>query len=428
MNTSLDEREPSLEDVVSLFKDFSDDETGGQHAVRGFSFQVWQAVLEALRAHATGQDYAVVLEWQQDIAVLDSSRSPRRVSFTQLKKNESSSHWTLGNLLHAPAKKKEEEFQGEDAAVPVMDDGSTLKKRKKRKAPPERSILAKLYFHRRRFIGLPEAAELIFSSNVPFNVAIGDEEQDEKVSDVKLEELPPPALEKVTAALRKQLEIPEDETLDLTRFSLRVTNCPIEESHKFAIGELVELCAFDRIGVQIAAPFVAVCLVASYVQQRAGKGTFAKDFQSLLARAVTRDDVTKYFAAANDSHVRPQALVEQIISRLNSEGADYDMVDEMEQSVNSICAEITNRTGPIWPTARALVELFNQKQKYSFCGPKIEIRFSTWLADFLALNVQDAKIFSPGFLYCLMAMIIKNAQPIRHLSAPSAGSQSEAKA
>jgi len=427
MNTSLDEREPSLEDVVSLFKDFSDDETGGQHAVRGFSFQVWQAVLEALRAHATGQDYAVVLEWQQDIAVLDSSRSPRRVAFTQLKKNESSSHWTLASLLQAPAKKKEEDSTAEDAAVPEVD-GATPKKRKKRKVLPERSILAKLYFHRRRFSGLPETAELTFSSNVPFTVAVGDEEKDEKVSDVKLEELPQPALEKVTVALRKQLEIPDDETLDLSRFNLRVTNCPIEESHKFAIGELVELCAFDRMGVQVAAPFVAVCLVASYVQQRAGKGTFAKDFQSLLARAVTRDDVTKYFAAANDSHVRPQALVEQIISRLNSEEADYDMVDEMEQSLNSVCAEITNRTGPIWPSARALVELFSKNQKYSSCSPKIGIRFATWLADFRALNVQDAKLFNQGFLYCLMAMIIKNAQPIRHLSAPAAGSQLEAKA
>jgi len=426
MNTSLDEREPRLEDVVSLFKDFSDDETGGQHAVRGFSFQVWQAVLEAFRAHATGEDYAVVLEWQQDIAVLDSSRAPRRVSFTQLKKNESSSHWTLANLLSAPAKKRAEDLSVDGALAP-KEEGVSPKKKKKKKASPEKSILAKLYFHRRRFTDLPEAAELIFSSNVPFSVAVGDEEQDEKVAEVKLEELPPLALAKVTATLRKQLEIPEEETLDLTRFSLRVTNCPIEESHKFAIGELVELCAFDRMGVQVAAPFVAVCLVASYVQQRAGKGTFAKDFQSLLARAVTRDDITKYFAAANDSHVRPQALVEQIISRLNSEGADYDMVDEMEQSLNSVCAEITNRTGPIWPSVHALVELYAQKQKYSSCGPKMESRFSAWLADFHALKVQEAQIFGQGFLYCLMAMIVKNAQPIRHLSALAAGSQLEAK-
>ena len=94
--------EPSLHDVLSLFKDRSGDETGGQHAVRGFSFQVWQAVLETLKAHATGEDYAVVLEWQQDIAVLDSSKQPTRVTFIQLKKNESTHHWTLNGLLAPP--------------------------------------------------------------------------------------------------------------------------------------------------------------------------------------------------------------------------------------------------------------------------------------------------------------------------------------
>lgn len=63
----------SLLDVASLFRDYGGDEAGGVHATRGFSFQVWQAVLEALGAHATGENYAVIMEWQQDIALLDSS-------------------------------------------------------------------------------------------------------------------------------------------------------------------------------------------------------------------------------------------------------------------------------------------------------------------------------------------------------------------
>ena len=61
--------------------------------MRGFNFQVWHAVLEALRAHRTGKDYAVVLEWQQDVAVLNSSSAPTGVRFVQLKKHESSTHW-----------------------------------------------------------------------------------------------------------------------------------------------------------------------------------------------------------------------------------------------------------------------------------------------------------------------------------------------
>ena len=422
MTNASTDREPSLNDVVSLFKDYSGDESGGQHAVRGFSFQVWQAVLETLRAHATGEDYAVVLEWQQDIAILDSSSKPKRVTFIQVKKNESSHHWTLTGLLSASV--KVEQPASEVASTP-FEDGSSSPKKANKKAP-QRSTLAKLYFHRRRFAALNPPAALVFASNAPFFVSVGDETEEETVTEVKLDELPPTAAVKVELALRKQLEISADEVLDLGNFTLRVTNCPTEEAHKFVIGELVELCEQNKIGVQIKAPFVAVCLVASYVQQRAGKSAFAKDLEKLLTRAVTRADVTRYFAAANDAHVRPQDLVEQIITRLNSEGADFELVDDLQAALNSACAQVTNRTGLVWPSAQALVRLFVENDKYKAHGGHLKDRLPVWLADFRALKVQDAGLFNDGFLYCLIAMIIKDAQPLRHLSTAAPGAQPEA--
>jgi hypothetical protein len=106
---STSSTEPPLQQVITdLFKDYKGDETGGKHAIRGFTFQVWHAVLETLLAHKKGEDYAVVLEWQQDVAVLNSSTQPTRVKFVQLKKNESTLHWKLANLI-APEKLKADE-------------------------------------------------------------------------------------------------------------------------------------------------------------------------------------------------------------------------------------------------------------------------------------------------------------------------------
>jgi hypothetical protein len=39
------------------------------------------------------------------------------------------------------------------------------------------------------------------------------------------------------------------------------------------------------------------------------------------------------------------------------------------------------------------------------------------------MKVPDSHLYSDGFLYCLMAMTLKNAQPIRHLSTAAIGSQ-----
>jgi len=419
--------EPNLNDVLSLFKDYSGDETGGIHAVRGFSFQVWLAVLEVLKAHATGEDYAVVLEWQQDIAVLNSSSQPSDVRFIQVKKNESSHRWTLRGLLAAtaaedapPKDMADESEASNDRAQPT----TSVKKTKAKKAVP--STLAKLYFHRRRFSALAKPASLVFTSNAPFYVGIGDDDKDETVEEVELESLSQEVAAKVEAALRKQLQIPADEAVNLQDFVLRVTNCPLDEGHKFVIGELVELCQNDKMGIEMKAPLVAVCLVASYVKQRAGKNAFSKDFAKLLSRAVTRADVTHYFAAANDAHVRPQALVEQIIARLNAEMADFEMVRAMQLATSYACAEVTNRAGVVWPAAKALVNLAAANDNYKARG-HIKERLPVWLADFRTLNVQDARVFNDGFLYCLMAMILNDAQQLQHLSAPATGPQPEAK-
>ena len=403
---------PSLFDVASLFKDYSGDEAGGVHAIRGFSFQVWQAVLEALGAHATGDDYAVVMEWQQDIALLDSSTSPTKVTFKQLKKNESSAHWTLPALLNPPEEKP--------AAQPAAATPAPKPKKKSTRSAGKVSVLAKLYFHRRRF-GQVAPTQLVFSSNAPLYVEAVDGSK-QTLSKTTFSALPGAAPTKVSTALRTQLEIPASEAIDLDCITFEVTNCPLEQAHKYAIGELVEHCQLGKIQPLVTAPFVAVCLIASYIQQRAGSASFAKDFSALLERAVTRADITSYLAAANDSHVSTQDLVEQVISRLDRELADFEVVQGMQDELNAACAEITNRASAVWVSVDTLCALYRERDSYRAKG-LLKDRFPAWRDDFRARASAASAPFNDGFLYCLMAMIVKNARPIQHLSTTSDGTQ-----
>lgn len=407
--------QPSLLDVASLFKDYSGDENGGVHAIRGFSFQVWQGVLEALGAHATGEDYAVVMEWQQDIALLDSSTSPRKVTFKQLKKNESSAHWTLPALLNLPDEKP--------AAHLAASTTATKPKRKSTRSAGKVSILAKLYFHRRRF-GQIAPTQLVFASNAPLQVE-ADDGSKQTLSKTAFSALSTAMQNKVSTALRTQLEISASEVIDLDCVTFEITNCPLEQAHKYAIGELVEHCQLGKIQPLVKAPFVAVCLIASYIQQRAGSASFAKDFAALLERSVTRADITSYLAAANDSHISTQDLVEQVIARLDRELADFEVVQGMQDELNAACAEITNRASAIWGAVEALNALYKKHDSYRARG-SLKDRFPAWRDDFRASAPTAGAPFNDGFLYCLMAMIVKNAKPIQHLSITSAGTQPEA--
>lgn len=416
---------PNLEDVKSLFRDYSGDETGGLHAIRGFSFQIWQAVLEALRAHATGNDYAVVLEWQQDIALLDSSTAPTKVKFTQVKKNESSHHWTLHGLLKAPADSSDgSPAQAASAAVASSTDTAAVPAKKAKTKVTALSVLAKLYFHRRRFAAV-SATNLVFASNAPFYVGVGDEKAEETVTQIFLSDLPNENQKKVEKALRRQLDIPDGEALSLESVLLEVTNCPVEDGLQFAVGELSILCDTLKIAPKVKAPLQAVCLIAAHVRQKMGAGRYAKDFETMMQRALTRHEVDGYFAVANDSHVTTQDLVDKTITRLNAEIAGYEMVREMEEQVNLACAEITNRAGPVWPTITALVDLFKLNDSYKAKG-LLKDRFPTWLSDLRKRAPEGLALYKDGYLFCIMAMILNNARPIQHLSATPTSSQSEA--
>ena len=414
--------EPPLQKVLTdLFHDFEGDEIGGRHASKGFSFQVWLAVLEALRAHRKPDDYAVVLEWQQDIALLNSSTAPTTVRFVQLKKNESTLKWTLPSLLVVG------NAEDDDAAVDTQDDavvtpatgkGKTSKKPKK----PKPSILAKLYVHRRRFAGLTKAG-LVFASDAPFEVpkAAGGTSM---VSGIPLNTLPVPARNNIEKKIRAQLDVPAGETIDLDDFELLVTDCPVVDPHKFVAGECAEMQLATGLELSGKATLLAVLVIASYVNLRAASTRHAKNFNELLQRAVTRAEVTGYLAAANDQAVPTSDHVQSVIDRLNAEIAPPAVVRQMRREMARACVQISDRTTATPMIASRLKDVYTTKGEYPGVA-RLTDMFETWYRDLEKRSPPDFGLFRREYLYCLMAMIYEDANPTKHLPPVPADPQPE---
>ncbi|KJA08919.1 hypothetical protein RP29_19375 [Acidovorax temperans] len=414
--------EPPLQKVLTdLFHDFEGDEIGGRHAIKGFSFQVWLAVLEALRAHRKPDDYAVVLEWQQDIALLNSSTAPTTVRFVQLKKNESTLKWTLPSLLVVG------NAEDDDAAVDTQDDavvtpatgkGKTSKKPKK----PKPSILAKLYVHRRRFAGLTKAG-LVFASDAPFEVpkAAGGTSM---VSGIPLNTLPVPARNNIEKKIRAQLDVPAGETIDLDDFELLVTDCPVVDPHKFVAGECAEMQLATGLELSGKATLLAVLVIASYVNLRAASTRHAKNFNELLQRAVTRAEVTGYLAAANDQAVPTSDHVQSVIDRLNAEIAPPAVVRQMRREMARACVQISDRTTATPMIASRLKDVYTTKGEYPGVA-RLTDMFETWYRDLEKRSPPDFGLFRREYLYCLMAMIYEDANPTKHLPPVPADPQPE---
>lgn len=417
-----------IEKVISdLFKDFSDDETGGRHAIRGFTFQIWNAVLEALRAHANGSDYAVVMEWQQDVAILDSPSAPSKVRFIQLKKHETSVVWTLASLIQAEeaeeAAAANDETVGETAAPFEPVDGKKGKKKPKKPAAPKQSILSKLYKQRTRFTDLA-GCTLEFASEAQFKVE-GDDAKQVTSPEVELAKLPGKELQRVKDALTKQLRLGDGETLDLSDFWLRTTDCPVNNGHMHVIGELSGMQFDDEMEpMHGSAAFLAVLAIGSHVKILAGNKKMAKNLPELLERALTRKDVDKYLNAANQHKTPTSELLKTFISNLAAEGAPLDVRRQMGKELARACSDIKERAGHAPLLAAKLRRVYQAHGEYAAAASLNQL-LQQWYADFKAEYASETSTFKREYLYCLMAMIYEDAAPTKHLPSLPADSQPE---
>lgn len=421
----------SIEKVISdLFRDFSGDETGGRHAIRGFTFQIWNAVLEALREHAKGSDYAVVMEWQQDVAILDSPSAPSKVRFIQLKKHETSVVWTLASLIQgedteeADATAANDDTLSDTNASSTPEDLKEGKKKKPKKPPvPKQSILSKLYKQRTRFTDL-SACTLEFASEAHFKIK-GDDDKVVTAPHVELAKLPGRELKRVKDALTKQLRLGGGETLDLSDFWLRSTDCPVNNGHLHVVGELAKMQFDDSMDpMHGSASFLAVLAIGSHVKILAGNKKMAKNLPELLERALTRKDVDRYLDAANQHTASTSELLKAFISNLVLEGAPLDVRREMGKELPRACTDIKERAGRAPLLAARLRRVYEKHSEYP-AAPSLYQLLQQWFADFKTEHVSDTNTFKREYLYCLMAMIYENAAPTKHLPPLPADSQPE---
>ena len=79
-------------------------ETSGGPSANRFAYQRTWALCHALTLHEAEQDYVIVLEFHDDILVLDRLTEPTRAEFFQVK-TKKSGIWTVSGLLQGASKK-----------------------------------------------------------------------------------------------------------------------------------------------------------------------------------------------------------------------------------------------------------------------------------------------------------------------------------
>lgn len=311
-------RKGSQETLEALLRDFPPDEKQGANASLGFTFQQWWAALSIAELLGKQDDFAVGVEVKEDVAILNSSRSPTNVEFCQVKKHEREGSWLLKDLHKRGVKRK---------------DGTY-----------EHSVLAKLYDRRTQF-GVSRA-KLRFVSNIAVKLpnedggAVNSGHTD--LSSLTLEQQ-----QQVKTAIAAQLGISET-TIDLQGVVVHRTNLPLGEPEIFVSGKLELLSSTGKLPFHLSHTSVAAKVLASEVQSRASNTAYARSFEELKARVISRTQALDILANVAESKAPLSELLDEAISELEREGHPFLDRKQIKGQRVRVCADASDRANMVF--------------------------------------------------------------------------------
>jgi len=273
-------------------------EQGGTYAGRGFAYQANWILYKLLNLFEEGEDFAVLIEWHDDMIYMDSSTAPTALEFYQVKSTKQEKPWSLAQLL-------------------------AIKK--------GRSILGKMCRHMMTFPN--GVTKLVLVSNRGFKLRMTEGYYSDSLAEVPLKN----ACEDEARKYKDRLtdELGEDfnagglEITVLLRSSLS-----LEEMERDVKGHLVDFLGRFDASTSFHVPALYKTLKAE-IDKRATREALPEDLAMLLERkGITRSRFEEALRTASIGDL-PKNKVERACVQLQGEGWNH----EQQQRLRSFLRE-----------------------------------------------------------------------------------------
>jgi hypothetical protein len=130
--------------------------------------------------------------------------------------------------------------------------------------------------------------------------------------------------------------------------SLHRTNLPLGEPEAFISGKLGELAATGRLPFPLAHVTVAARVLASEVQTRASDTSYARSFEELKARIVTRAQALEILSRVSESKAPALKLLDEALETLDRENHPYLERKAIRNQRVRVCAHASDRTNQVF--------------------------------------------------------------------------------
>jgi len=184
-------------------------ECGGRHGGKGHEFQRYWALCHLLQIDQEKDDYLLLMEFIEDVAVLDKENVPGQMELYQLKKKEGgTAKWTKAALLKRPK------------------DG--------------KSILAKL--HESKSIAKEETKAIVFVSNAPVELKLANGENAAELFEFSATQIETTLFTDLVSSIAIELNCKQD-TVDFSNVSFLRSPLAMDDLENHATGKVATFLA-----------------------------------------------------------------------------------------------------------------------------------------------------------------------------------------
>ncbi|PEB72607.1 hypothetical protein COM89_26880 [Bacillus thuringiensis] len=189
-------------------------ENSGSRSANRFSFQKNWALIKILELHKNKLEYLIVLDYHDDVLILDSEVNPTKIEFYQIKtRSEGKGNWTISALIKTK--------KGQDGEI-------------------LNSMLGKLYTNKLNFPN--ETKSLNFVSNKTYNIKLPNKKNVKDSSQILIpfSTICPTEKKKVEEGLKTEMNVTECADIFNNTF-LHSTPLSLTESKEHTIGKSSQL-------------------------------------------------------------------------------------------------------------------------------------------------------------------------------------------
>lgn len=287
---------------ADLFANQVPREVAGSRSANRFDYQISWSICHLLELHASEGDYAIVMDYHEDVVVFNCSKNPTEAKFYQIKTSDSD--WTVKKLVAA----------------------------KRGKVGPLPSPLAKLYSN--YVLWKSQARCLGFVSNTPLSAKDSTKKSTKQLSKVAFSRLCSDDAAVLTEGIRK--EFSDESDFDGLQLFVFERSALSKDGH--ADGALGKMAKFldGLTGADHVRPAAFFRAVKDEVAGRCHYERIPVDFADLRKhKAITREDFAGILAHACAVRT-PKNLLRSVCETLRAEGEHFFIVHQIEQQAAAL--------------------------------------------------------------------------------------------